>query len=158
VGIAGVTFFEWLFSPPAMSYDEYQCYYGNKGKKCEGDGSTYAVTHYLANPITRTVSIHTIRQGIHLKDGGFYYEREESEIWSDCAIVNAANFVCNKSSRMNGKLETEIYELANGKVILCSYCVRFKNVSPFAYLTETTLRKLKYTHCSVDGMEAVKCP
>lgn len=156
--LISLTLFASTSHSEVLEYFEYHCSYGSyKGEpNCDGDGSGYSVTHYVANLTTKTVAINQDRQHIMLKEKGYYYEKVEPEMWSMCEIADAKNFLCRKSDRKDGGYE--IYQLAEGKVISCSYCIRHKAVSQIEYYIKTKSRRLSYQYCAIEGDINRKCP
>ena len=147
-----------------LEYDEYHCYYGWEGvaensvKSCEGNGSSYSLSKYIINPITKSVAIIESQQGLTIVDKKkhYYYWQSNSEIWTECDIVDAKNFACNRAVGKNGGYE--IFQLADGKAVRCSYCVRYKQIGYWEYLIATTYRSVIYEFCATKGYEGRKCP
>ena len=144
----------------ASNYNEYHCYRGwGTTTKCAGDGSQYSVTHYLVNQNSKTVATDTESLVfLHRKAGDFYYRTADghTEIWSECTIVDALNFICKRSSHR--RFDFEVLELSNGKVTSCTYCVRFRTINFFEYIIMTSIKIMTSRYCSPYGADGPRCP
>ena len=145
-------------------YTEYWCYHGwstindpqSPINDCIGDGSTFNIIQYTINYVTRSIAINETSISLYLKDGISYWgERVQSAILSDCTIVDAKNWGCDKGSDQ----PKEISQMSNGILTMSTHFVRGPNIHMLDYYLHKFITTITSTYCSYDSRNHyAKCP